>query len=994
MQTVNGNDSVSGAPDLRNAIRFALATGAGAVAGLGAQQAVAQTAPAAKASDNQGLEEIIVTGTRIRRVDAESASPILTINSDTIAASGVQTVGELVSQLPTVAGAAINPAVNNGGGFGEANVELRGLDAKRTLVLLNGRRVGLVGASGAVDVNQIPINMIDHVEVLKEGAGAIYGSDAIAGVVNFITKTKSDGLELGGEYGMTSRGDGEHESLSALFGTGSDKMDFTIGGSYTRQKQVSAGDRDYSRLARYLYSGLYSPTNPGVRTQYEFDAGSSRIPNGRVTLSGPLRKNKPGPNGEHDPALGFGFGCHYATRLPGAAGTSLADYRCYTGADAFNYQPYNLLMTPQERGAMFSTVNYRMTDNTEIYAEVLMNRTHSGFEIAPLPFDATSDNVIVSKDNIYNPFGLDFGGQTTLNGNFRLRLYTLGDRFSQTTSDSKLMTAGVKGKLFGSAWQWDANVSYGRLDQSAKVNGYIFFPDLAKAVGPSFIDPVNGPTCGTVASPIPNCTPMNIFNESDPATLAQLHSMSTDYKTDNTFTTKAAAFNVNGKVATLPAGDMQAALGFEYRDLGTVFEADHLVVAQPPLFINCIISQEACTGPSAASYDDKELYGELFAPILKDAPGAKALNLDVGVRYSKYSQFGATTKGQFKLEYRPVSDLLLRGTYAQVFRVPTLADIAAAPTASNPTYKDPCYGLTPAAIAAQPNLALVCAGVAQDGSFAYAGTSQISAILLSNPTLKPESGNVITYGFVLQIPHVTNWSVSVDSWRYELNDLITPLDPNYVSDQCLATGAAEFCGLIHRLSAGVNQGEIEAFLLPTVNLGTLKTEGTDIGTKYLLKGTRAGDFQFSLDTTYISTYENNPGHGAPTVQYAGTYNNQFGNYARVRGMGTIGWAKGDLNALLTARYIHHLVVHNPATQSGAVLGLPEADLKIPSIMYFDLTLGYNIKGTKTKLQFGIQNLADKLPPIFYQNNTINADTNVETYDTLGRRYFLTFNQKF
>jgi outer membrane receptor protein involved in Fe transport len=983
MQTVNANDSVSGSPDLRSAIRFALATGAGAVAGLGAQQAVAQTAPAAKAADNQGLEEIVVTGTRIRRVDAEGASPILTINSETIAASGVQTVGELVSQLPTVAGAAINPAVNNGGGFGEANVELRGLDAKRTLVLLNGRRVGLVGASGAVDVNQIPINMIDHVEVLKEGAGAIYGSDAIAGVVNFITKTKSDGLELSGEYGMTSRNDGEHESLSALFGTSSDKMDFTMGGSYTRQKQVSAGDREYSRLARYLYSGLYATGTQGPRTQFEVDAGSSRIPNGRVSI------------GASSALVTLFGGCNKVTRKDGAAGTSLTDYRCYhASSDAFNYQPYNLLMTPQERGSMFSTVNYRVTDNTEIYAEVLMNRTHSGYEIAPLPFDATSDNVIVSKDNIYNPFGLDFGGQTTLNGNFRLRLYTLGDRFSQTTSDSKLVTTGVKGKLFGTDWRWDADLSYGRLDQSAKVNGYIFFPDLAKAVGPSFIDPVNGPTCGTPTNPIANCTPMNIFNESDPATLAQLRAMSTDYKTDNTFTTKAASFNVNGKVATLPAGDMQAALGFEYRDLATVFEADHLVVAQPPLYINCIISQEACTGPSAASYDDKELYGELFVPILKDAPGAKALNLDIGVRYSKYSEFGATTKGQFKLEYRPVSDLLLRGTYAQVYRVPTLADLAAAPTASNPTYKDPCYGLDAAAIALKPNLALVCAGVAQDHTFKYNGTSQISAIILSNPDLKPESGNVITYGFVLQIPHVRNWSVSVDSWRYELNDLITPLDPNYVSDQCLATGAAKFCGLINRLSAGVNQGEIEAFLLPTVNLGTLKTEGTDVGTKYQLKGTRAGDFQFSLDTTYISTYENSPGNGAPPQEVAGTYNNQFGNYARVRAMGSIGWAKGNMNALLTGRYIHHLVVHNPATQSGAVLGLPEPDLKIPSVTYFDLTLGYNIKGSKTKLQLGVLNLADKQPPIFYQNNTINADTNVETYDTLGRRYFLTFNQKF
>jgi len=979
MQTSYGDISSSGNQDLRTAIRFALATGAGAVAAFNAPQAVA-----ADETSAQGLEEVVVTGTRIRRVDAESASPIVTVDQAAIAASGLQTVGELVSQLPMVSGAAINPAVNNGGGFGEANVELRGLDAKRTLVLLNGRRIGLVGASGAVDVNQIPINMIDHVEVLKEGAGAIYGSDAIAGVVNFITKTHAEGLELGGEYGRTGKNDGEHTSVSALFGASTDKMDVTIGGSYTRQQKVSAGDREYSRLARYLYSGFYGPAGLTTTPQrYEFDAGSSRIPTGRASIGASA-------------ALRAQFGCSNVTRIAGTAGTSLADYRCYHGSDAYNYQPFNLLMTPQERGAMFSTLNYRVTDAVEIYTEFLMNRTHSGFQIAPLPFDATGDDVVVSANSIYNPFGLDFGGDNTPNGNFRLRLTTLGNRFSQTNSDSKLFTTGVKGNLFETGWQWDANVSYGRLDQNARVNGYIYFPALAQAVGPSFIDPVNGPTCGTPTAPIGNCTPINIFNIDDPATIASLQNMSTDYTTNNSFVTKAAALNLNGKILTLPAGDMQAAVGFEYRKLSTVYEADHLVVAEPPLYIKCIISQEACTGNSRAEYDDKEIYGELFVPVLKDQPGAKSLNVDIGVRYSKYSLFGNTTKSQFKVEYRPIEDLLIRGTYAQVFRVPTLADISSAPAISNPTYNDPCYGLTAAAVAATPNLGLVCQGVAQDGTYHFNGTSQITAVLLSNSNLKPETGNVLTYGFVLQIPGVENWSVSVDSWRYKLNDLITPLDPNYVSDQCLATGASSFCGLINRYSSGVNQGEVRAFLLPTVNLGQLKTEGTDFGTKYLLKGTRVGDFQFSLDATYISSYENTPLPGAAAQQIAGTYDNQFGNYARWRALGSVGWALGDFDGLLATRYIHHLVIHDPATQSAPVsgAGFPDYDLKIPSVMYWDLTLGYSIKSTRTKFQLGVQNIADKQPPIFYQNNVINANTDVSTYDTLGRRFFLTFNQKF
>jgi outer membrane receptor protein involved in Fe transport len=967
------------------AVKYALLSGATAAIGASLPApASAQTAAATTAAPEE-MTEIVITGTRIRRVDTETASPVLTINQTAIEASGLQTVGELVAQLPTVAGAAVNPAVNNGGGFGEANVELRGLNAVRTLVLLNGRRIGLIGASGAVDVNQIPINMIDHVEVLKEGAGAIYGSDAIAGVVNFITKTHADGLELSGETGQTSRSDGKHTSLSGLFGASSEKMDITIGGSYTKQEQVSAGDREYSRLARYLYSGLYGPAGYTTTPQrYEFDAGSSRIPTGRESI------------GAASPAIKAFYGCSTIMRIPGAAGTALADYRCYHNSDAFNYQPYNLLITPQERGAVFSTVNYKVTDSVEIYAEMLMNRTHSGFQIAPLPYDATSDDVIVSKDSIYNPFGIDFGGDNTGNGNFRLRLSTLGTRHSQTTSDSKLLTTGIKGKLFDTGWQWDANMSYGRLDQSADVDGYIYFPDLAKAVGPSFIDPVNGPTCGTAALPIPNCTPVNIFNTDLPATIAALKQMSTDFKTDNTFVTKSATFNLNGKVLALPAGDLQAAVGVEYRKLSTIFEADHLVIAQPPLFIKCIISQEACTGPSSGRYDDKEVYAEFFLPLLKDMPGAKALNLDVGVRYSSYSPFGNTTKAQFKIEYRPVSDLLLRGTYSQVFRVPTLGDLYTAPAISNPTFNDPCYGLTAAAVAANPNLGLACQGVAQDGSYAFNGTSQITAVLLSNPNLKPETGNVVTYGFVLQVPGVQNLSFSVDMWRYELNDLITALDPNYVSDQCLASGNPDFCNLNTRYTFGVNQGEVRAFQLPTVNLGQLKEDGTDFGIKYQMKNTGVGSFNFSLDATYINSYLNTPFPGAAPQEVAGTFDTQFGNYARWRGLGSIGWALGDFDALLSSRYIHHLVVHNAATQSAAVKagGFPNVDLKIPSVTYFDLTLGYSIKATKTKVQIGVQNLTDKQPSVFYQNNVINADTDVSTYDTLGRRYFVTFNQKF
>ena len=638
---------------------------------------------------------MIVTGTRIRRtVDEATASPITIIDSAAIAQSGYQTAGDLLALLPGVAGSATSPALNNGGGFGESNVELRGLDAKRTLVLVDGRRVGIVGgpgSSGAVDINQIPVNIIDHVDVLKEGAGAIYGSDAIAGVVNFVTKKNVNDLEITGEYGRTTHGDGPHQAVSVMWGGSSDKFDFVISGNYNKQKAVYAGARDFSKDALYLYSGSSG--------RFVSHAGSSRVPNGRASLPKgyPLRTQ---------------LGCSNVTRTTGTDGTALGDYECLD--HSYNYQPFNLLVTPQERGALFASSTYHINDDLDFYAEILNNKTHSGFEIAPLPFDATADDVIISKDNAYNPFGLDFGGLTSPNSNYRTRFVTLGDRFSKADSDTKLANFGMRGKLPWGDWRWDANLGYNREDQSAQTFGYVYFPGLQNEVGPSYqISPgVFG--CGTdAAHAIPGCTPINFFNLDSPQTISQLQALNTSFHTDNSFVYKTASLDFDGTVLPLPAGDLRLAAGFQYQGQEADFSSDYIVHAEAPLYIKCLISEEACTGDSSGHYNSKELYGEALIPILKDVPGAKMLNIDLGVRYSDYSLFGKNTKGQAKVEWKPVSDLLLRGTFAQVFRVPTLIDLYAAPLNTSSTFADPCYGTSQASVTANPNVAKACDGAWQ-----------------------------------------------------------------------------------------------------------------------------------------------------------------------------------------------------------------------------------------------------------------------------------------
>jgi len=982
---------MSSNPNIRQAVGLALGSATAASASLAFVPA-AQAQDANASADTTNLEEVVVTGSRIRRVDVETASPVFVIDQTAIKQAGVTSVGDLVSRIPSIAGAATNPAVNNGGGFGESNIELRGLDAKRTLILLDGRRLGIVGASDATDVNQIPINLIERVEVLKEGAGAVYGSDAIAGVVNFITRKNVDGLEVNTDYGRTGKNDGEHYSVDAIFGTSTDKFTFTMGGSYTKQKAVSAGAREYSKYALYLYGGTTGITK----------GGSSRTPTGRIYL----------PEANSYPAAIKD--CGSVTRIAGAAGTSLSDYRCFAGApDRYNYQPDNLLLTPQERGAFFGKVSYQINDYATAYASVLANRTYSGYQIAALPFDAQVDDVVISKDNIYNPFGTDFGGLSGVNPNFLLRLSALGDRRSEAVSDSKIVNAGVKGKLGDTGWEWDANVSYSRLDQLATIYGYLLKSKLAGAFGPSFIDPTTGvATCGTAENPISDCTPVNIFNPTAPGQAAALSSIAAHYNTNQTSRYKAAALDLNGKIIDLPAGALQSSVGLEYSALDGRYEADTIAIAQPPLYLQCGISNEACTGDNTGKYNVKQAYVEFLIPILKDLPGAKSLNLDVGTRYSDYSIFGNATKSQFKVEYRPISDLLVRATYSQVFRVPTIQDISAAPVNTSVTFIDPCIGLTQSRVNANPNLALACVNVPRDGSFSQPN-GQITGLNESNPNLKPETGKVFTAGIVYDPSFLPNFSIDVDYWKYKIENLITLLDSNYSINQCVATGSPTFCNLVTRYGAGAAvPGAVLVFQNPTFNLGELKTDGIDLGIKYALKNTRVGSFQFGLDLTRINKYENTPAPGAAPQEIVGTYNRQFGNYAKYRGLATIGWSLGGFDGLIAARYIHHIVMHDPAVcgfvgyscflaqtdPAYAAANDPTTfakwpDVKIPSMTYFDATLGYTFP-TKTKVQVGVRNIGDKQPPILFQNNVTNANTDVQTYDTIGRRWWVSFSQKF
>jgi iron complex outermembrane receptor protein len=958
-------------------VQRALAMGAVVAGGATCSiPAEAQQAQPAATSGAPELTEVVVTGSRLRRVDAETASPVLTIDSKMIEQTGAQTVGELVDRIPSIAGAAMNPALNNGGGFGETNIELRGLGAQRTLILIDGQRVNLVGASGAVDVNQIPLNLIERVDVLNQGAGAVYGSDAIAGVVNFITKKNADGVELTGDWGETSKHDTQHHDIGLTFGGHGDKFNFVTGFWYNQQDELNMGQRAWSKYALYLYSGSLAK------------AGSSRTPTGRIYIPTALGP-PPGGNGTFNCSSGS------VTRIVGTDGTSLADYRCFISHgpldDHFNFQPYNLNVTPQERGALFTKMNYEINDHVSAYASAIYNHTHSGFQIAPLPFDAQADNIVISANNIYNPFGSDFGGNSGANPNFDLRLLGIGDRRSDTVSASLITRTGIHVKIGDSEWTGDGSVSYNRLDQDAAVYGYFFANQLQNAVGPSFYaGPGNtNPTCGTPAAPITPCAPVNIFDLTDlPASATS--GFSAFYNTNSTFISKAANLDFNGPLFTMWGGQAQGAVGVDYTGLTGAFTTSAITQLQAPDYLTCYISTETCSANSFGKYNFKEGYVEALLPLASNLPGVQSLNLDVGVRYSDYSLFGNTTRTSFKVEYRPVRDLLVRGSYAQIFRAPSIADISASPAINAPTLNDICKNYTGVATAAYPFLPDACVGVPANVGFSEP-QNQVTGKLESNPNLKPETGYQYDGGFVFDPSFAPGLSFSADYWNYTVNNLITTLDPNYTIQQCGLTGNPEFCNLIDRYpSTSPSAGQLKVFLQPTFNLGTSKTDGIDFVLKDTIAKTAAGNFNIEVDETHLMSWTNQASPGAAPQQIAGQYSKQFGFYTKDRATVNVGWSGWGAQAMLTARYIG--AVDIPLTNFNGTTFL---GWHLPSVMYFDLTAGYTIAKTDTQLRAGILNLADKTPPIA-GINTFNdsAVTDVFTYDTIGRRFFLGFTQKF
>lgn len=967
--------------------RLALALSAAFVASmsLGAPVAHAQSDSAAAQTKpaTTNLQTIEVTGTRIKKAEVEGQTPILTISAKDIEATGLGSIGDVIQRL-SVSGSSLNTKFNSAGNFGFAadgsgvgsgstTISLRNLNAKRTLILVDGLRwvneSSASGVSAAVDLNTIPASIVERIEILKDGASSLYGSDAIAGVINIITKKKQDGVGVGLYYGDYQVGDGKTYSGHVSMGAQTDRATVFFDVSHFKQNGISAGDWDQSSF----------PT-PGAG----LSGGSSYIPHTRTIFFPSDPNNTYG--GLCPPTSSGATRCNIAANgtVIGGPQSFPSGFHQFTNADRFNYAPYNLLLTPNERTGIFGQGSYDVTDNVKFYVKGLYNTRKSVNQAAPEPIGLgsalnTSDLGLttgVDVTNPYNPFGVTLDPGSNLLGLGR-RPVEGGPRVFQQDVDTRYIATGLQG-FFGTAdrdFNWDVNYVTSTNNATQTVHGTYNIAHIARALGP-------------LADCTGSCVPLNIFGGPGSITPDMLQYI--QFIENDRSTNKLDMFtaNLSGDAFSMPAGMLTFATGYEHRRLFGSYTPDSIVIAGE--------SNGVPSLPTSGKYSIDEFYLELNAPLLKDMAMAKSLDLSVATRYSDYSTFGTTTNSKAGLRWQLNDDLTLRGTWSQGFRAPSIGELFGSPARFDASIQDPCNGAT-GTMAAN----CIAQGVANPATFAASNT-QISTRTGGNSALRPETSRGVTTGAVYSPSWATDtsWSQRMDFeltyFDIKVNNSIQAPDAQTQLNRCVETNSPTFCtGIVRGLS-----GDIINFSNFLQNLGTVKTSGYDFGATWASPETSVGTFGAGVSTTYTSKYSSvaqDSGLAEPLTVGLETNNQAIPKW---RTTVNATWAYRSWSASWTLRYISALTEQcNPdLTGAGAVCSNPLPDQSggtnhLGATAYNDARVNWKVP---TSFDFtvsaGVNNIFDRDPPICVSCSLNGYDAG--TYDLPGRYGYVSMNIKF
>lgn len=962
-------------------VRASLLASAASACFVAATPAIAQEA---------GADVIIVTGSRIARQEIDAPIPVAVVNAESIKQSGAGNIQDILNELPQVGIGTSRTNTNFAtGANGVATVDLRNMGESRTLVLVNGRRFvpGLAGDS-AVDINNIPTDFVERVDVITGGASAVYGSEAIAGVVNFILKDKFEGISLRAQGGLTGKGDNPRYLISGTAGTSfgaDDRGNVMVNVTYDRDEGLFSRKRGISDQDCFLNASpdlcgpaFYSSFASQGRFEF-FDANGKRtnVLNGQGLFTFNKATNQ----------LVEGF--------PAGSG--------------YNRNAQRRISVPVERWLASGVANYELTDGIKLFGEVTYSKVTSNSKIEAFAlnfddlYDGSPGNLGMPITNAFIPAAVQAAiAAANSDANpandvaalgFRRRQVEVFDRSNQAKRETWRATVGVKGDLTDKI-NFDVSYVYGYL------NDFTASEDIDNVKYRQSLDSIvlNGQiVCRDATARAAGCAPINLFGEATASAASAAWVRSSVPKSEEvTNQQHVVSASVAGSLFDLPAGPLGFAVGAEYRKEKSVDDLDVLT--------NTGGNAGNLIPDTRGSFDVKEVYGEVVVPILKDVPLAERLAVRGAVRLSDYSTIGSVFSWNVGLEYAPIPDIRLRATYAEANRAPNISELFQAATEDFPTgLTDPCDGITAAtagavatACRALPGVNATIAG-SPDGTFFYelADIQGINGFDLGNPFLTEETAKTLTIGGVFTPSFIPNLSLTVDYFSIKVDNAIDQAPRQVSIDECVNTGLPAFCVNVLRSAA---TGRLLTINSAQANIASLETSGIDVGLNYRTPlGITADDsFNVKLLYTYLLSLEKQSLPGAPVEENVGQLDGEgrLGAGFKHKATANLGYKTGPFKLNWQINYLGKI--------QDTLGGYDDVDLdKLNSVsakIYNDVQLGWTIEDGRTlEFYLGVDNVFNVSAPFLpsgFASQITGTETAADTYDPFGRRFYAGVNVKF
>jgi outer membrane receptor protein involved in Fe transport len=951
---------------------------------LGVNVAYAQEAP---------MQRVEVTGSRIASPNAESPSPLQVLTSADIAASGATNLQQVLLNNPTMGTPSIsrtNSAFQTSS-VGVATVDLRNLGTSRTLVLVNGRRfvAGIPGES-AVDLNSIPTDFIERVEMLTGGASAAYGSDAVAGVVNIITKRNFNGMTLDAQGGQSTKGDDEKRKLSMTFGTSNDNG-FIMGHlGFSRQGQVWSRDRAASAVDQISEGAVFTGDPADFFTAHT-PYYSSYAPQGHFNYRTPDPLN-PGKTKAGD------FTYDHAGNV------TKWDTNGVNGpATGFNRSYYRSIAVPTDRFLLATNGELNLDEHNRVFFEGNYASTRVSSTIEPYAMSSTDVfkadggkvpvGTMVNGQLVNNPYvpqylldrAVDTNGDGIPDYTFTRRMMEVGTRSQSVDRDTFRLATGVKGDFnLWKQWNYDTYVVFGQTKEAQQSTGQINTLNFRYAL--QAIPGANGgaPICADANARAQGCVPINVFGYNSISPAALKYVTAPGSLTSRT-TQKLAGGHIDGEPFALPAGNVGVSAGIEFRKEYSEFVPDALTQAG--------LNAGNAIPPTYGDFSVKEMYAETRVPILKDLPFIKELTFQGAFRHGDYSTVGSTNSWNGGLEWALTSDVKFRATRSLSTRAPNINELYSPPSQDFPTgIVDPCTGVTAtstgtydAACRAAPG---VMANIGANGKFTVnqADVQGISGYNRGNPELKSEKGRSTTIGVVFtprSIPMLNKFTFTADYFNIKIADAIVSTPRQFALNNCYSGANTTFCDFITRRPSGDGQnsaGSLKYVDTAVSNSGGLGTEGIDLTAAW---ADRVGPGRLSSKLSYTYTKQ------GYTVPLPGAARNPFAGEvgaAKNKAFLDLGYKLGDFNVTTQVTYIGRSSLDD---QFLGEYDLAPNSVKIGSRTYTDLQLSYLLT-KKSELYFGMNNAFDQKAPRIISGlpgDNTGTETDAGTYDPIGRRWY-------